>query len=92
MQTHKREYRTGQSVPSSEQFICQSRKKSTLQKNNTSPACPTRGKETSRKYDAKHLLFVILTPFQTNHCYVQKKYAVATNSNSAPYQKQSLPK
>lgn len=47
MDEQYREYRTGQGVPVSGEYICQSGKKATLNANDKFPACPVSGKETT---------------------------------------------
>ncbi|GIO25908.1 hypothetical protein J43TS3_05190 [Ornithinibacillus bavariensis] len=46
-----REYRTGQGVPVSGSYICQSGKRTKLRKDDTFPACPDSGNETFWKHD-----------------------------------------
>ncbi len=45
-----REYRTGQGVPVSGSYICQSGEKSSLNKNDTFPQCPISGQDTYWKH------------------------------------------
>jgi hypothetical protein len=46
-----REYRTGQGVPISGSYICQSGKRAKLSKDETFPKCPDSGNETFWKHD-----------------------------------------
>ncbi|WP_186578918.1 hypothetical protein [Aquibacillus kalidii] len=46
MNNNYREYRTGQGVPESGHYICQSGKKAKLNKDDKFPACPVSGNET----------------------------------------------
>ncbi|GAB3061365.1 hypothetical protein [Virgibacillus ainsalahensis] len=49
MDKKHREFRTGQGVPETGQFICQSGERVTLDKNEEFPACPITGDETTWK-------------------------------------------
>ncbi|WP_407269797.1 hypothetical protein [Radiobacillus sp. PE A8.2] len=46
-----REYRTGQGVPATGDYICQSGKKATLNEKEHFPACPVSGKDTYWKHN-----------------------------------------
>ncbi|WP_176481867.1 hypothetical protein [Paucisalibacillus globulus] len=50
MEKEFREYRTGQGVPVSGSYICQSGEKSSLNKNDTFPQCPISGQDTYWKH------------------------------------------
>ncbi|WP_194841297.1 hypothetical protein [Salinibacillus xinjiangensis] len=51
MEEDYREYRTGQGVPASGEYICQSGKKAEFNENDTFPVCPVSGEETTWKHD-----------------------------------------
>ncbi|WP_205520142.1 hypothetical protein [Virgibacillus doumboii] len=51
MEDQFREYRTGQGVPASGDYICQSGEKAKLLENDDFPVCPISGKETTWKHN-----------------------------------------
>ncbi|WP_179107210.1 hypothetical protein [Sediminibacillus massiliensis] len=51
MTEQSREYRTGQGVPKTGNYLCQSGEMSTLKKDESFPSCPVSGKETYWKHE-----------------------------------------
>lgn len=46
-----REYRTGQGVPQTGVYICQSGERVEIKENDVFPVCPTKGEETTWKHE-----------------------------------------
>ncbi|WP_170937603.1 hypothetical protein [Terribacillus saccharophilus] len=52
MSNDTREYRTGQGVPQTGVYICQSGERVEINKDDVFPACPVKGKKTTWKHEA----------------------------------------
>lgn len=53
MAENNREYRTGQGVPKTGEYICQSGKRAKFNANEDFPACPVSNEETYWKHEGK---------------------------------------